>query len=242
VRRHLPHGALQILDVGGGTGVHAEWLAADGHRVRLLDVSPVQVEWVRSRSDRFGGAVEAEVGDARSLPADDASVDAVLLLGPLYHLPAREDRLLALREAGRAVRPGGSVFVAAVSRYASLFDGAARGFLFDAEFRAIVDRDLATGVHLNPAGRSGWWTTAYFHRPTELAEEIAEAGLELREVVGLEGIVPWVPTLEARWHDRAGRDVILDVARRTERVPELLGLSPHLLAVAARPPEPGPSS
>ena len=46
-------------------------------------------------------------GDARALPFADASADALLLLGPLYHLQERADRLRALREAARVLRPGG---------------------------------------------------------------------------------------------------------------------------------------
>lgn len=58
----------------------------------------------------------------RALQEPDASADAVLLLGPLYHLTERADRLRALGEAGRVVRPGQPVFVAAISRFTSLLD------------------------------------------------------------------------------------------------------------------------
>ena len=51
--------------------------------------------------------VHAEVGDARDLNLPDSSVDAVVLLGPLYHLRERAHRVQALREASRVVRPGG---------------------------------------------------------------------------------------------------------------------------------------
>ena len=85
------------------------------------------------------GRVTAEVGDARDLPLADASFDAALVLGPLYHLTDRADRLRALAEVRRVVRPGGLIFVAAISRFASLFDGLARGFLFEPGFRDIVD-------------------------------------------------------------------------------------------------------
>src|SRR2546425_749697 len=70
-----------------------------------------------------GRRIPAEVGDARVLRAGDGSVDAVLLLGPLYHLTDRAERLQALDEARRVVRQGGPVFVAAISRFASLLDG-----------------------------------------------------------------------------------------------------------------------
>jgi ubiquinone/menaquinone biosynthesis C-methylase UbiE len=71
------------------------------------------------------------VGDARELPFDDASADAVLLLGPLYHLIEAVDRLAALREARRVLTPGGVLAAATISRLASTFDGFGRGYFAD---------------------------------------------------------------------------------------------------------------
>jgi ubiquinone/menaquinone biosynthesis C-methylase UbiE len=231
VRRHLPGGGLQILDVGGGTGVHAEWLAGDGHRVHVVDPVPLHVE----QAVRLAGAVTAEIGDARRLRAADASHDAVLLLGPLYHLTERDDRLQALREAGRVVVPGGPVFVAAISRFASLFHGLVTGNLFDPAFRAIVERDLADGQHRNPTGNPEWFTTAFFHHPDELVGEIESAGLDVVGVFGIEGMGVWQSRVAERWSDPDSREVVLDAARVIEAEPTLLGLSAHLLAVARRP-------
>ena len=231
--RHLPAPPARVLDIGGGTGVHAAWLLDAGYDVHLVDVTPRHVAHARASLGHRG--LTAHVGDARHLPVDDRSVDAVLLLGPLYHLVERADRLLALGESGRAVRPGGVVAAAAISRFASLFDGLARGFLFDSEFQAIVRRDLADGRHENPTGRRGWFTTAYFHRPDELADEVVAAGLDLREVVGLEGLPGWLPHLEERWAEPRGRATVLEAARLVEAEPTVLGLSAHLLAVARRP-------
>ena len=74
----------------------------------------------------------------------DASVDAVLLLGPLYHLTERADRVRALAEGRRVLRPGGVLAAAAISRYASAVDGLFRGHLREPGFEAIVERDLPT--------------------------------------------------------------------------------------------------
>ena len=234
VRRHLPVGGLRILDVGGGTGIHARWLAEDGNQVHLVDLVPRHVEAARGLAAE-GLAVTTEEGDARLLTSADASFDVVLLLGPLYHLTERADRLMALREARRVVRPGGLVFVAAISRFASLFDGLARGFLFDRSFRSIVERDLLDGQHRNPDDRPGWFTTAYFHHPDELLAEAAEAGLAIVELVGVEGMAGWHAGLAERWENAADREVILASARLVESEPTLRGLSAHLLLVAQSP-------
>src|SRR5262245_20082643 len=113
IRRHLPPAPLTILDVGGGAGVHAEWLADDGHTVHVIDPMENHVAAAR-RLARPGRQITAEVGDARRLAAEDDRADAALLLGPLYHPTERADRVRALSEARRVVRPGGFVFVAAI--------------------------------------------------------------------------------------------------------------------------------
>ncbi len=231
VRRWLPAGRLRVLDVGGATGAHAEWLLDDGHAVHLVDPVAAQVERAVAA---LGGRprFSAEVGDARALSAGDGSFDAVLLLGPLYHLTERADRVLAWAEAGRVLRPGGLVFGAAISRFASLLDGLDTGAIFDPAFRALVVADLATGQHRNPDEVPGWFTTAYLHRPEELPGEVAEAGLEPVELVGVEGPAAWVADAATRWDDAA--DVILETARAVEAEPSLLGASPHVIAVARR--------
>jgi SAM-dependent methyltransferase len=176
------------------------------------------------------------VGDARALERADASADAVLLLGPLYHLTERDDRLAALREALRVLRPGGWLFAAGISRFASLLDGLSSGKLFDEPvFAAIVERDLSDGRHLNPTGTLSFFTTAYFHRPEDLAAEAGEAGFEAVEVHAVEGPGAFLPDFARRWNDPAQRETLLQFLARVEREPAILGGSPHLLAVARRP-------
>jgi 2-polyprenyl-3-methyl-5-hydroxy-6-metoxy-1,4-benzoquinol methylase len=231
VRRHLPRRELRIADIGGATGVHAEWLAADGHNVHIFDVVLEHVQAAQLLATT-SPRISAEIGDARQLPAPDDTFDAALLLGPLYHLPSRDDRVLALREAGRVVRPGGLVFVATISRFASLFDSLAKGFLFSQEGAEMIEQDLATGQHRNDANIPGWFTTAYFHRPEELSQECGDAGLDVLTVVGVEGMASWQSDLEDRWSDLADRQMIVESAEMIESEESLLGLSPHLIAVA----------
>lgn len=124
---------------------------------------------------------------------------------------------------------------AAISRFASLHDGLARGFLFDDDFRAVVAQDLIDGRHTNPDNRPGWFTTAYFHRPDELLDEIRDAKLTLSALVGIEGLAGWLANLNNHWENPADRARIVQSARAVEAEPSLLGLSPHLLALAHRP-------
>jgi SAM-dependent methyltransferase len=213
----LPPPPARILDVGGGPGAYAARLAAAGYDVRLVDVHPLHVEQARAY-----GTFAAALGDARGLDDRNESADAVLLLGPLYHLTQREDRIRALREAHRVVRPGGLVAVAAIHRFASLLDGTRQGFLADPRFLEIVKRDLREGQHRNPENVEGWFTTAYFHLPHEICEEVEEAGLTVERLVGVEGPGGWF---------ESSRDVALTAAELAEEIP---ALSPHMLCLARR--------
>jgi SAM-dependent methyltransferase len=150
LERHLPQVPARVLDVGGGPGAYALWLAGRGYQVMLVDPVPMHVSEAAARAARSAHPFTAALGDARDLDQADGTFDVVLLFGPLYHLPDRGERRRALSEAARVVRPGGIVAVAAISRFASILDGMVNGYLSDPRFRAIVDEDLRVGIHRNP--------------------------------------------------------------------------------------------
>jgi len=234
--RHLPPPPAVILDVGGGPGTYARWLASQGYDVHLVDPVPIHIEQAL-QDDADPPLASAVVGDARHLGVADASADVALLMGPLYHLTERTDRMLALREAARVVRPGGLVLAVGITRFASLLDGLSSGFLDDPEFVAIVERDLRSGQHRNSGNHPGYFTTAYFHHPDELREEIVEAGLTAIDTVAIEGPGRWVPQdVDAWWDDPVRRERLLDAVRAVEREPSLIGLGPHMMVIARRAP------
>ena len=94
----------------------------------------------------------AVVGDARSLPVSDASYDVALLLGPLYHLPASEDRLQALREAHRVVRLGGMIVAAFICRAAAALDGYVKGWVDSPGAFELVLEQIQDGVAKSSQG------------------------------------------------------------------------------------------
>ncbi len=225
--RVLPAPPARVLDVGGGPGAYAAWLAGQGFDVRLVDAMPLHVE---QATELAGGRFSAVVGDARSLEESDGSWDAVLLLGPLYHLLEREERLAALREARRVLRPGGVLAAAAISRFASLLDGFLRGLLDEAGW-AVVEADLERGEHRPVGRRVELFTTAYFHRPDELQGEVEDAGFVLDALFGVEGPGWSRPDSPV---DEHVFETLLRMARAVEQEPAIIGASAHLLAVAHR--------
>lgn len=103
----LPLSPCHILDAACGTGRHAEWLAAHGHDLLGIDVSPAMLARARAKipGSRF------EQGDLTALPQSDASVDVVLCTLALVHLA---DLRPALAEFARVLRPGGRIVISDV--------------------------------------------------------------------------------------------------------------------------------
>src|SRR5580658_197033 len=236
ILRHLSPPPARVVDAGGGAGAYACWLAARGYQVHLIDPVSKHVEQAQASSSRQPAhpLESAEIGDARRLAHGDATADAVLLLGPLYHLGEREERLVCLREAHRILRPGGLVWGAGISRFASLFDSIAHGFFDDAAFAPILDRDLQEGQHRNSTGNSLYFTDAFFHRPGELSRDFLAAGFQIVEVVAIEGPGWLARDFDGLWNDPVQRERLLAAVRKVEREPSVLGASAHVMAIGRK--------
>jgi ubiquinone/menaquinone biosynthesis C-methylase UbiE len=234
--RVLPKPPSRVIDVGGAAGIYSFWLSERGHEAHLVDASPRLVEEARKRQAASSRPIASlTVGDARRLSQESGSAAGVLFLGPLYHLTSADDRLLALREAFRVLAASGVVVAAAISRYASALDGLARKLTADARFVKIRDRDLTDGQHRNDTEDLNYFTTAYFHRPDDLLQELESAGFRDVQVLGVEGPGWLLSDFDARWENEALRKDLLDVARRLECEASIVGASAHLLGVGRKP-------
>ena len=224
------------MDVGRAAGAYALRLAEAGYAVHLIDPVPRLVAEAQRRSAAAPRPLAScRIGDARDLGLPDDTADVVLLLGPLYHLTHSRDRARALREASRgSSREAGCSPPLSLAGLRRWMDSPASSCK-DSRFAQIVERDLRDGQHRNPTDRLDYFTTAYFHRPDELADEVRDAGLDLKGVYGLEGPGWILPDVGERMVDVLRRDMLLDVARKLEAEPAVVGWSAHLLAVAQRP-------
>jgi len=235
VRERVPAGC-RIIDIGGATGLHAAALAERGDTVLLIDPVPRHVEEAR----RFG-TFTAALGEARSLAVDDHSFDAALLLGPLYHLVHRRDRLRAWAEAIRVVRPGGWIFAAGISRLSAMAwatvigpsiehadgDSAMPQSGYPEKWRRLIEEGAGE------LGHNGF-PSGHFHLADDLEEEAMAAGLLDVRVVGIEG--PGAQAIEInRSHDPSLIAAARTLAEAFEAQPGLRDLSPHLLAFGRSP-------
>jgi ubiquinone/menaquinone biosynthesis C-methylase UbiE len=238
LKRHLPPQPAQVLDVGGGAGAYAIPLASAGYEVHLIDPVPLHVEQASEASREAATPLASiTVGDAREFHAADASCDAVLLLGPLYHLTSKDDRITALREARRVVRRGGIVVAKALSRFYPIFEELAAGRQPGSGWLEDTVRFLGDGLYRNPTGDPAHFTTSYFHRPEELPSETRDAGLVLRQFVAVSGSVKLFPDL-SRWLGIAeGHHHVLALLRLLEAESSLIGMSQNFVAIAQAPAE-----
>ena len=219
--RHLPPAPARVLDVGGGPGVYAAWLASLGYEVTLVE----PVDRHREQASEHG-TFAVEAGDSRVLPAPDVSMDVVLLMGPLYHLMDPADRARSLAEARRVARPGGLIAAAFISRHAPIIDVAAKLRINDDEVFGRLRRLRREGH--NEPGRG--FTAAYFHTVEEIRADFAAGGLAEPAVYGIEGPLLGLAASGLAEDRPEFFEAALRAARLVEDDPAMPAANAHLLA------------
>ena len=170
----------------------------------------------------------------KGLPFPDNEFDIALLLGPLYHLTERKERIRSLCEARRVVKHGGIVVVAVISRYASLFDGFRRDLIQDDHFEKILMNDLREGIHINDTDNLEYFTTAFFHTPQAIQDELSESGLKLEKLVAVESAGWLIDDLPEKIKVERYRTRVQKIIDSIESNTDLLALSPHIIAIAKK--------
>lgn len=234
IKRFLTPSPMLIADIAGANGFYSFWLAEKGHHVHLLDLSSKHIEQARQRGQQSAFKLQSYTcGDARKLPWDSNTFDMVMLMGALYHLQESVDRMQCIEECLRVLKPGGVAIFTYISRSASLVDGYKYQFINDPVFQRIVETDLLTGNHENPYDTPNYFTTAFFHTPSLIMQELQQTGFQDIRLFAVEGFASIIDTDEIMQIEDK-KALLLKYLRLTEEFPELLGISSHLLAVARK--------
>lgn len=241
---HLPTPPAVIYDIGGAYGEYSWWLASLGYEVHLFDLSETNICMSSELSAEYPGIAlaAAEVADARNISRPDASADVVLLMGPLYSIEEKAERITAIKESLRLLKPNGKLFTAAITPYATMLwattvFGVENHLLAEEAFMNMVKHELITGEHIRPSKNTeyhGHLVRAHFHSPTELREELAAAGCCTNTVYGVVGAAWLAPNLDALWEDPVSREALMRSVRLLDGHEDIFGLSTHLLCISSR--------
>ena len=222
-----------VLDAGSGPGRYAVALAQSGRRVSLLDLSPhcleLAEEWARVAgvAERIVTAEEGDVGDLSRWPA--AEFDAVLVLGPLYHLLGARERRRCVAEVWRVLRPGGAVVASAIARFtpARLALKYWPEQVFAPELRLALQRGAA------PPVPGAAWTDAAYLLPSTLRQLFERRGFHTVALAAAEGFAAFAEEAVNRLTDdqwAAWRQLLIETCTQ----PALLGAAAHILYVGRK--------
>lgn len=223
ILRYLPAAPAAVADVGGGPGMHAEWMRAHGYQVELLD--PIDEHVAQAREV----GLSAQVGDARLLPWPDDTFDLALLAGPLYHLVNPSDRVQALREAIRVTKRGGYVAAIGLNRHANLMGATIAGQLLERE-HIVADIEQTGWSDTNDR----WPAQTYYHSVDELGDELKRAGLKTVTLHGVSGPGGWLAVAVDRYglpDDEHTYQTALAGARLADAHPDMHHASANLMGV-----------
>ncbi|MEE1945933.1 class I SAM-dependent methyltransferase [Pedobacter sp. KR3-3] len=234
ISRYLNGTKLAIADVGGGPGHYAAWLSGLGHEVTLIDPVQKHVQQAEKRAKKAKTPFKSLLGEAKKLPFADNSIDVVILHGPLYHIQNREERLAAIKEAKRVLKNGGVVLGFAITFAASTLAAFQSGMFHHPAVFDMCMAELSTSLHQPPKAFLGMLAEAYFHRPSALRNEFEACGLQVLNLVAVEGVIWMDKSFFESWATEAKRERLLQLLAQTEADQELLCLSPHMMLAAQK--------
>ena len=213
LNKYITNTNNKIFDIGGGIGIYSSWLSGMNNEVHLLELAPSAVEYAVKNQNKNNTFI-AEVCDARNINRDDESADIVLLMGPLYHLQNRDDRLQVLNEAKRVLKKDGLLFSVGISKFSSTTwalstYGKDNNFLDDDIFNNMIENELSSGIHIRPKEYPYFIAQAYFHTPLGLQREIEAVGFETIQKYAIEGAIWFTPCLNEKWEDKKSKGKII---------------------------------
>lgn len=242
----LPEAPAVIYDIGGGYGEYSWWLASLGYEVHLFDLSEKNIEMSKELGPEHPDCklASAEVCDALSVPRKDKSADAVLLMGPLYHITDYDERIAAIKESRRLLKDGGVLFAAALTPYSVLlhnitvynpFGDNPDKTLEDSDFMKMVEREIKDGNHINPDNTVyNGIGSAHLHTAKALKGELYCGGFESVIVHGIMGGAWLAKDIDELWKNEVSRNALMRTVRLLDTCEEVMGLSGHLLAVSVK--------
>lgn len=234
IEKHLNNSPCKILDVGGGTGKYAEWLAKKGHEVHLIEPVDKHLLTAQSRSNSLKNKFSVHKGESRSLDFSSNYADVIILHGPLYHLQKQEDRALTIQEAKRVLKKDGILLAFAINNTASTIAGLLSGLIHKKSFLEMCKLELSSGIHNPPEDFPWLLAEAFYHKPEKLREELIREGLVPSDAYAVEGAIWLDKEFFSNMQNAKRRCNLMELLEATENDKSLLPFSPHYMISAKK--------
>jgi len=238
IQKFLPGPAARVLDIGGGPGRYSIWLAAQGYRVTLADLSPDLLAIAREKAGEQRVELE-DITEANAVDLarfGDTSFDAVLCLGPMYHLLAESDRQAVANELFRVLKPSGHAFVAFLNHLSAL--------------RAVVNQDIPffTPYTFDIVKRwhydnvmdfpvAGIFSPAWVVHPRVVPPFMEGSGFRTVELVSSQSVAGDVQAHLALFAERQPElyEWVIEELVKLANDPSIIGSAWHLLYIGQKP-------
>ena len=224
-------GAESLLELGAATGKYSLYYAAQGLQVRAVDIVPEHIEQLQQKAVVQGlQNVQAFSADAsRGISCPDESFDAVLCLGPYYHLRKVNERLACLQECVRLLKPGGILALAYINRFSAI------PYYFKAHVPLTVEllEQLLGEDYTFTSGVDTFLDIGHFSTPEQVLAEVNRTSLQVIDHIGVDGIYSFF-SKDLEEMDEEQYALLDEYHRRTCREPSILGCSAHGLLVCRK--------
>ena len=232
LKNYLPEPPQKVLDVGAGPGRYSVALGGQGYDVTLVDLSKNCLDFAKDKASEAGIELAGYIhGNALNLSQiERQSCDAVLLMGPLYHLLTMKQRQKAVHEAQEVLKPDGFIFASFITRYAQLVYAAGYQPAWMIDHPDRCEKLLSTGV-LKSQGSS--FTDAYCAHPAEITPFMEKAGLRTVDLIGCEGITSMVEE-KLNEFEHGLFKAWVEINYKLGKDPSLHGIATHLLYVGRK--------
>jgi len=238
IHRYLPPPPARVLDIGGGPGRYSIGLAEQGYRVTLADLSPDLLDVARGKSAEAGAELQdiVEVNATDLSRFGDASFDAVLCMGPLYHLIDENDRIRVVQELLRVLTPGGRAFVAFLNRMQTLRVAVNQDIPFFTPYTfENIRKYHDEGILDWPI--PGTFNLAYLYFPKDITPFMESAGITTLELICSQSNLADVQKHLALFEERQPELIEWVMAAAIEQAnePSILGSGFHVLYIGEKP-------
>lgn len=210
----------KIIEIGAGTGKYSISLSNEGYDVTAVELVKHNLKEIEKKSNK----VKTILGNAINLKKiKNNTYDITLLLGPMYHLITKEEKIKALEEAKRITKKNGIIIVAyCMNDYAVLIHGFRDNYIKE----AIKNNDIDSNFHLTPKN------TDLYSRVTidDINELNKIVNLERIKIISSDGPSNYIRNILNKM-DEETFNIFINYHLSTCERPDLIGAGAHTLDI-----------